>query len=54
MAAQEASFLELSKPVPAVKARYVRVFARNLGVCPPWHLGRAGKAWLFVDEIVVE
>lgn len=53
-AVQEVSILELSQPVPAVKARYVRVFARNLGVCPPWHLGRGGKAWLFVDEIVVE
>jgi hypothetical protein len=53
-AAQEVSLLELSQPVPAVKARYVRVFAQNLGVCPPWHVGRGGKAWLFADEIVVE
>ena len=31
--------------------RYVRVFAKNRGVCPPWHKGHGGKAWIFVDEI---
>jgi len=35
------------------KARYVRVSAKNLGVCPSWHLGRR-EAWMFVDEIVVD
>ena len=35
-------------------ARYVKVRARNMGVCPPWHAGAGGKAWIFVDEIVVE
>ena len=33
--------------------RFVRVRARNLGECPEWHVGAGGKAWLFVDEIVV-
>jgi len=37
-----------------VKARFVRVRAKNIGVCPPGHPGAGGKAWLFVDEIVVE
>ncbi len=50
---QELSIVELAKPVDA-RARFVRVFARNLGVCPPWHAGKGGKAWLFVDEIIVE
>jgi hexosaminidase len=52
--AEEASILTISWPVPAVKARYIRVLAKNLGVCPPWHLGRGEKAWLFVDEVLVE
>jgi hexosaminidase len=52
--AQEVSVLEISQPVSAVKARYIRVFAQNLGVCPPWHAGHGAKAWLFVDEIIVE
>lgn len=34
--------------------RYVRVRAKNIGVCPGWHAGAGGKAWLFVDEIIVE
>jgi len=37
-----------------VAARYVKVKAKNIGVCPEWHAGAGGKAWLFVDEIVVE
>ena len=35
------------------QARYVRLRARNQGLCPDWHNGAGGKAWLFVDEIVV-
>ena len=35
------------------KARFVRVSVRNIGMCPPWHKGNGGKAWLFVDEVVV-
>ncbi|MBC8182184.1 sulfatase-like hydrolase/transferase [candidate division KSB1 bacterium] len=34
--------------------RYVNVKARNVAVCPDWHPGAGGKAWLFVDEIIVE
>jgi len=39
---------------PAVKARYIRVLARGLITCPPWHAGAGSKAWLFCDEIIVE
>jgi hexosaminidase len=35
-------------------ARYVRVLARNLGVCPDWHVGAGGRAWIFADEITVK
>ena len=52
--AQEVSILKISQDVPAAKARFIRVFAKNLGVCPAWHAGRGGKAWLFVDEIIIE
>jgi len=34
--------------------RYVRVTAKSVGVCPEWHKGARGTAWLFADEIVVE
>jgi arylsulfatase A-like enzyme len=36
-----------------VEARYVRLRALNQGTCPAWHAGAGGKAWLFVDEVVV-
>ena len=36
------------------QARYVKVSAKNIGLCPPWHQGSGGPAWLFCDEIIVE
>jgi hypothetical protein len=38
------------------KARYVKIVAKNLQYCPPWHKGYPfkGKAFIFVDEIIVE
>jgi|GEM_PF-13089 len=37
-----------------VSARYLKITARNFGVCPPGHSGEGEPAWLFVDEIVIE
>jgi len=37
-----------------LKIRYLKIVAENVGTCPQWHKGAGGKAWLFVDEIVVE
>jgi hypothetical protein len=36
-------------------ANFVRVRAKNIGMCPPWHAGFEyhGKAWLFADEVVI-
>ncbi len=36
------------------RARYVKVIAKNRGVCPDWHPGAGSKAWIFVDEITVK
>jgi len=35
-------------------ARYIKVNAKNRGVCPEWHVGSGEKAWLFIDEIGIE
>jgi len=35
-------------------ARYVKVRAKSMGLCPPWHHGAGGPAWLFADEVIVE
>ena len=37
----------------SIEARYVRVRAKNIGVCPDWHKGAGSKAWIFVDEITL-
>ena len=37
-----------------VKARYIRVHAYNIGICPSWHKGSGHKSWIFADEIVIE
>ena len=38
---------------PDKTAKYIRVIAKNVGECPQWHQGEGYKAWLFVDEIVI-
>jgi hypothetical protein len=37
-----------------VKARYIRVRAENRKICPDWHKGHGGPAWIFCDEVVVQ
>lgn len=34
-------------------ARFVKVHAKNIGMCPGWHPGAGGKAWIFSDEIII-
>jgi len=33
---------------------YLKIIGQNIGVCPYWHPGAGGKAWIFADEIIVE
>ncbi len=35
------------------KAKYIKVIAKNRGVCPPYHKGAGGKCWIFADEITI-
>lgn len=37
-----------------IDCAFVRVTARNRGVCPPWHDAPGEPAWLFLSEIVVQ
>lgn len=37
-----------------VKAKYVRIKAKNYGVLPPWHQGAGFDAFIFCDEIEVK
>jgi hypothetical protein len=36
-----------------VNARYIKVKAKNIGLCPEWHKGKGNAAWLFIDEITI-
>jgi predicted alpha-1,2-mannosidase len=44
---------EFSAGMDRAEARYVRIVARSVGICPDWHRGAGGKAWLFADEILI-
>ncbi|EKD31255.1 MAG: hypothetical protein ACD_77C00356G0001, partial [uncultured bacterium] len=35
-------------------ARYIKVFAKNIGAIPDWHDGDGGQGFIFVDEIFVQ
>jgi len=37
-----------------IEAEFIRVTAKNMGICPAWHYGSGGNAWLFTDELIVE
>jgi len=45
---------DFSARLSGVKARYLKVVAKSIGVCPPGHPGAGGKAWIFADEIIVD
>ena len=45
---------DFSQEVKNTKARFIKVTAKNIGLCPAGHPGAGQKAWLFCDEIVVE
>ena len=47
-AARETALIIMPK-----SCRYLRILASNVGVCPSWHKGAGGKAWLFIDEIII-
>jgi hypothetical protein len=38
----------------AVKARYVKVKARNFGPIPEWHPGAGYPSFIFIDEITIQ
>ena len=37
-----------------VSTRYIKFDAKNIGVCPSFHKAAGGKAWIFIDEIIIE
>ncbi len=45
---------DFTKKFTGISAKYVKVKAKTIGKCPPWHIGAGGKAWIFADEIVIK
>jgi predicted alpha-1,2-mannosidase len=43
-----------SKTADGKKVRWVKVHAKNIGLCPEWHHGAGAKGWTFADEIIIE
>ena len=39
---------------PRCEARYVKMAAKNIGICPDWHVGAGQPAWIFCDEFIIE
>ncbi len=50
----KAQTYELSIAFTPQEVRYIRLKVINRGLCPEWHKGTGGKAWLFADEIIIE
>ncbi len=36
-----------------VKARYIKIVAKNIGKAPAWHNAAGLPAWIFIDEVIV-
>ena len=51
---EEPTIKEFTLAVPFLKTRYIKVVAKNRGICPDWHPGAGSKAWIFADEITIE
>ncbi|MCX6251042.1 MAG: family 20 glycosylhydrolase [Bacteroidetes bacterium] len=47
------SIKAFSETFPDTPARFIKIRAKNIGICPPWHEGKGEPCWLFADEIVV-
>ncbi|MFB9863568.1 beta-N-acetylhexosaminidase [Rufibacter immobilis] len=45
---------EFSHQAASKKTRYIKIRAKNIGVCPPGHPGAGGGAYLMADEIMVK
>ncbi|MEN8192887.1 MAG: GH92 family glycosyl hydrolase [Bacteroidota bacterium] len=50
----EAEIKTFIEELKNVQARYINFNAENVAVCPPFHKGAGGNAWIFIDEIIME
>ena len=50
----EDSLYDIGGEFEGLKTQYLKVKVENIGICPEGHPGEGEKAWLFVDEIIIE
>ncbi|NQV42244.1 MAG: family 20 glycosylhydrolase [Candidatus Marinimicrobia bacterium] len=50
---EEVTINRLTADFPTQSTRYIRVLAKNHGVCPDWHPAAGAKSWIFCDEVMV-
>jgi len=50
---EKLSRVEIVHSLNKVKAKYIKVKAKNIGHCPEWHKGAGGPAFMFIDEIEI-
>ena len=50
----DGAYIQEMEVRPRTTARYVKMVAKTIGVCPKGHVGEGQKAWIFCDEIVIE
>ena len=51
---EDGAFIQEMEVRPRCNARYVKMVAKTIGVCPEGHVGAGQKAWIFCDEFVIE
>ena len=51
---REERLIPITAQVEESSIKFIRIKAKNTAVCPIWHYGSGGKAWMFTDELVVE
>ena len=50
----DGAFIQEMEVRPRTNARYVKMVAKTIGICPEGHVGAGQKAWIFCDELVIE
>ncbi len=46
--------LEFSTDIDDQEVTFIKISAKSIQICPEWHPAAGGKAWLFVDEIIIK
>ncbi len=50
---QKSGPIELKKAIANQSTRYLKFEIKNQGRCPGWHTAKGEKAWLFLDELIM-